>query len=106
MKGEVNWIFGLLVFLSFLGVMSLFVPEGMKVMNLFDFAWLGTGIIGVAGACAIATGIPCAAALAIFGVATLLEYIVVSNSIIKVLIFLPIIVTLIYIVSRLGRGGG
>jgi hypothetical protein len=81
-------------------------PSNLKFINAFDFYWFGGGTLGVAGACAVLTGLPCAAALAIFGVLSFLKYVVVSYEWLKVLFFMPMIIIIIYIESRLARGGG
>jgi hypothetical protein len=81
-------------------------PPDLKLISPFDFVWFTGGIIGVAGACVIATGLPCAGALAIWGITTVWNYLIVSIEWVKLLIFTPLVVTLIYIISKLGRGGG
>jgi hypothetical protein len=96
----------ILFFMSILGFFSLFLPPPLRVMSPFDFVWFGGGMLGVAGACAVATGVPCAIALGIFGVVSLITYVVILVSWIKLLIFMPIVVIVIYIASRLARGGG
>lgn len=102
MAFEVKALASILAFLSFLGLINLI--GGPKIIDIFDFAWLSGGIIGVAGACVIATGLPCAGALAIFGFGSLLKYLLVPSNPFFLAIFLPIFVLLIYIVAKLGRG--
>jgi len=48
--------------------------------------------------------LPCAGALAFFGIVTFFTYVVVSFDWLKLIIFMPIVVTLIYILSQLARG--
>jgi len=105
---EVMWIFGFMVFLGFLTFISSLpdTPPELKIIEPFDFLWFGGGLLSVSGACVIATGLPCAAALAVFGVGTILQYLVIKVEYLKVLIFMPMIITLVYLMSRLGRGGG
>jgi hypothetical protein len=81
-------------------------PPDLKIISPFDFVWFSGGIIGVASACVIASGIPCAGALAIWGITTVWQYVIVSIEWVKLLIFTPLVVTLIFIISRLARGGG
>jgi hypothetical protein len=94
-----------LVVLMFIQSLPDFPPD-LKIISPFDFAWFTGGIISVAGACVIASGIPCAVALGVFGFISVWNYLIVSIEWVKLLIFTPLVVTLIYIISKLGRGGG
>jgi hypothetical protein len=108
MTNETQLILTLLVFIAFLTFISNLpdTPEEYKIVTAFDFIWFTAGILGVAASCSIWTGIPCAAALAIFGLVSFFNYLVINYEIVKLLVFTPVIATLIYIVARLGRGGG
>ena len=106
MPFSVNYVAKIGFFLAFLGLMMLIVPPEYRFMNIFDFAWLTGGILGVGGACAIATGIPCAAALAVFGIVGFFNYMVINVNWIKILIFTPIALIMIYLITRIARGGG
>lgn len=68
-----------------------------------DFAIMTGGIVGVAGACAVATGLACAAALIIFNT---VQFFAVQNTLIGTFIILPLSVCLAYVISRLGSHGG
>lgn len=103
MPFEVKVLISILGFLAFLGLINLL--GGPKILDVFDFAWLAGGIITVAGSCVVATGLPCAGALAIFGFGSILKYLLVPSNPLFMAIFLPIFVLLIYIVAKLGRGG-
>jgi hypothetical protein len=105
---ETQVILTLLAFLAFLTFISNLpdTPSEYKIISPFDFVWFTGGILGVAASCSIWTGIPCAAALAIFGLVSFFNYLVINYEVVKFLIFMPVIATLIYIVARLGRGGG
>jgi hypothetical protein len=103
---EVKVLMTILFFLSFLGFMAVFLPPEFQIMNAFDFLWFGGGIVGVAGACVVLTGLPCAVALVIFGAVSLFTYVIVLVSWIKLLIFTPVVIIVVYLVSRLARGGG
>jgi hypothetical protein len=105
---EVEVVLALLSFIAFLMFVSSLpgTPKEYQIINTFDFAWFSAGILGVAGACVISTGIPCASSLVIFGLTSVFNYLIVNYNLVKLLIFTPIIATLIYIVARLGRGGG
>lgn len=100
-------------FMSLLVVMGM--PTGYQFMGAFDFVWLGGGLVTVTAACVVITGVPCAAAEAIFGFATLLTYIgipvitsgtVGAEAVIRAVIMTPLSLLLIYIISKLARGGG
>ena len=104
---ETRFILFVMLYLGFLAfLMNTDIPEELKVIKPFDFVWFAGGIVGVAGACTVVTGVPCPVALGLFTVGTFLNYVISQSSWIKFIIFLPIITTLIYIVARLGRGGG
>ena len=103
---EMKYLFGVATFFAFLGFINFYLPTYMQFFNAFDFAWFGAGILGVSGACVIASGIPCAGAIAIFGFGTIFNFIVVSEQWLTVLIFTPLAITLIYLIVKLGRGGG
>jgi hypothetical protein len=106
MPFETKILMTIMFFMSVLGFMSIYLPVSMQVLSPFDFVWFGGGIVGVAGACAVATGLLCAPALVIFGVVSMFAYIVILVSWIKLLIFMPIVVVVVYLASRLARGGG
>jgi len=107
MKGitTVRFLLTFMIFLAFLGFIST-LPGAPRILEPFDFVWFVGGMLGVAGACAVATGVPCAGAIAIFGLVSIYKYVIVRVEWIKLLIFTPLLVVLIYIVLRLARGGG
>lgn len=93
-------------FLGFLAFISSIVPQEYRFITLIDLGWLMASFIGVAGACAVATGLPCAGALAVFSFVSLFQYIVITNDIIKTLFFTPIVMLIMYFAIRIARGGG
>lgn len=103
---ELGFIIFISSFLSILTFLMLSLPEAMRFINIFDFAIFGGNIILVAGTCVIATGLPCAVGLGVFAVINIIQYILVENFIIKLLIFTPLTIGIIYVMSRLARGGG
>jgi hypothetical protein len=112
MKGQLSgeWVF-ILFFITIFIVLAFIMaqpdlPQEMKFISVFDWAWFSGSIIGISGACVVVTGIPCAVAMAIFGVVTFFKYVIISFEWLKLLLFVPLIVTMIYIMSKLGRGGG
>jgi hypothetical protein len=72
-------------------------------IQAFDFAYFGGAILGIAGACSISTGLVCGGALLFFSVT---GFFIVQNTLIYTMIFIPIALTVAYIISRLARGGG
>lgn len=108
MKGitETSFIISIGFFFGFLAFMMTIVPAEYQFINSFDFAYFGGSIIAIAGTCVVATGLPCAAALGIWGFVSIFEYIIVSGDWLKLLIFTPIVFSIIYVISRLARGGG
>ena len=105
---ETKLILSLLAFIAFLTFISNLpgTPSEYKIVEAFDFIWFTGGILGVAGACTVWTGIPCATALAAFAFLSIFNYLIITYDIVKLLIFTPLIATFIYIIARLGRGGG
>jgi len=105
---EVEVIIFIVFFLAFLGLIS--VISEYKIVDTFDFLWFGGSLLGLATACSlnipIAGGIACGGAVAIFGAVTFLKYIIWGGEFIKLIIFLPLIAVLLYVISRLIRGGG
>jgi hypothetical protein len=102
---ETKILMYILFFLAFVGFINTIMPKEYQFLNAFDMVWFSGGIVGVAGSCAVATGLICAAALAIFGLTSMLAYIVFSLGWIK-LLMMPVVVIIAYIVMRLARGGG
>lgn len=96
----------LFVFLGFLAFFSAIAPQDYRFVSLIDLGWLMVSFVGVAGSCAVATGLPCAGALAVFSFINLFQYIVVTNDIIKTLLFTPIVMAIMYLAIRIARGGG
>jgi len=100
---EIAFLIFILMFLSFLGLIQYL--GGPQVISPFDYFWLAGGIVGIAGTCVIATGIPCAASLIVFGLASFTKYLIFGD-VYTMAMFVPLFVVLIYVVSRLARGGG
>ena len=93
-------------FLAFLAFISSIAPEEYRFVTLIDLGWLMGSFVAVAGACAVATGLPCAGALGVFSFISLFQYIVVTNDIVKTLLFTPIVMLIMYFAIRIARGGG
>jgi ABC-type uncharacterized transport system permease subunit len=105
---EAQILMTIMFFMAFLGFMSTIMPPPFRILSPFDFLWFGGGMVGVAGACNLVPiiGVPCTIALAIFTVVSILLYVVIFVSWIKALIFIPLVMVMVYLVSRLARGGG
>jgi hypothetical protein len=106
MAFEAKLLLSIMVLIGFLAFMMSIVPPELQFINIFDFTWFIGGLLAVTGACVLATGIPCAGAIVIFGATSIYTYVILYNSVVKLIIFLPIMVTLVYITMRLARGGG
>jgi len=104
MESNLKTLIFIVSFLAFLSYMSYIAPNQYRVISPFDFAWFSGGIIGVASACVISTGLPCAGALAIFSFFTIFKYLLISSRILTFLIMTPLSIAIIYIVARLARG--
>jgi hypothetical protein len=103
---EISALAGIFFLLAYLGFMSTITPAQYNIFGPFDFAFLGGSIVGVSGACAIVTGIPCAGALVVFGVVSFLNFIVFNHAILKELLIVPLVVLITYLMARLAKGGG
>lgn len=99
-----------LIALNFLGL-----PAEYQIMSNFDFAWFAGGMIAVAAACTVTTGLACVLGGAIWSTSTLLTYVGIafftgspgtSLEIVKAFIFTPLTIGLTYLEARLVRGGG
>jgi type III secretory pathway component EscV len=103
---ETPFVLSLMIFVAFCLFMTTQIAPRYPEFNLlsgFDALLLGTSFIAIAGACVIATGLPCAAALIFFNALT---FFTVGNTLVSLLVFLPLTVTAAYVISRLARGGG
>jgi hypothetical protein len=105
---EVAIVIFIAFFLAFLGFIS--AISEYKIADVFDFLWFGGSLLGLATACAlnipVVGGIACGGAVTIFGAITFLRYILWGGEYFKLIIFLPLIAILLYVISRLIRGGG
>ncbi len=117
MTVELNFLIGLSFMIAFFILLIIFgLPANYQLINTFDFLWLGGGIVVITTGCVVLTGIPCAILEASYGFATLLTYLGVTGlisstttgniDIIKAFIFTPLSIGIIYVVSKLARGGG
>jgi hypothetical protein len=106
MPFETKIFMTIMFFLAIAGFLSAILPSYLQIVSPFNFAFLGGSFIGVAGACAVATGLPCAAALAIFGVADILSIFVTGLDWIGAIIFVPLTMVILYLAVRIARGGG
>lgn len=106
MASSGTWVFmfSTMAFFGFLAFMNTILPPEMQFVNTFDFIFFGGSIIAIAGACVVITGVTCAVALGAFGVLSFFNYIVVDVNWLKLIIFMPIVITMIYILSQLARG--
>ena len=108
MKGQTDtpFIFGLMIFIAFLVWLTTQIQASYpqyQTIGAFDMVFFGGQFIAVAGTCALATGLACAGALIFFSV---LSFFFVQNTLLSTLVFIPISVTVAYIISKLARGGG
>lgn len=104
---ETKYVFAFMLFLAFIGWLSYnYLPIELKVMDPFDFGWFAGNILLVGGACGITTGLGCAGALAFFGFGSFYLYVISGIDWFNTLIVIPMVITMIFIMARLGRGGG
>jgi hypothetical protein len=94
--------FGLYTFISSLSGF----PSSIKFISPFSTAFFTVGIPAIAGACTVATGLPCAVAINVYAVANLLIAYYSTNTLISLIIITPAMIGVIYAVSKLARGGG
>lgn len=104
---DIQFIYSFVMLLTiFAALILLGMPAAYSFISSLDLGIMTTEVVGVSAACVVATGLPCAAALAIFGIANVFTYIVVASDIIKFVIFTPLTIVFIYIIAKLGRGTG
>jgi hypothetical protein len=103
---------GFLIFImSFFGIYTFIVllpnfPNQMKLITPLSSSVLLVGFPAVAGACTIFTGLACGVGMVVFvAIEGYLAYIS-PNSLFSLLIIIPSTVGLVYIISKLARGGG
>jgi hypothetical protein len=96
-------LMGIMFFIAFI----LFITVGIQstnpsfqMMNVFDFGIFVAEIVAVSGTCVIATGLPCAGAMAFFGFTTFFMF---SNTLFWV-IMTPLTVVVAFIIAKLARG--
>jgi hypothetical protein len=103
---ETPFMLSLMVIVVFLAFFTTQIapryPE-FSVLTGFDAIALIGGIVLIAGTCVVATGLPCAGALLLVNGVVFFS---VGNTLVALLIFTPLTITLSYVLSRLGRGGG
>lgn len=100
----------IVIYLSVLGfiagVFTLASPT-FAFITIQSLAWFTGGTIAVTAACVVATGLPCAAAIAIYAAITAVStYFTASTSYtwISTLIFTPLSIILIIFIAKLARG--
>ena len=105
---ETKILFSIIMLLSSLTFFTFIAPPQFQVISPLNIGVLGANFIGVAGTCAIATGIPCGIMVAVFGVIDIFSvyFASVSNDWIQLLVFVPVAFITLYISLRLARGGG
>jgi len=103
---------GLVVFImAFFGIYTFIsslpnFPNEMKLISPLSSLALIGGFPAVAGTCVVITGLACGVGLGIFTAINLVLAYTSPNSIISLAIIIPALVGLIYIGSKLARGGG
>ena len=109
---DINFIYAFAVVMAFSSLLILAgLPEELQIIDTFDMTWLSGGIIGIATACAIGASVPvfggliCGGAVTVWGILGIWEYVIVSDEYIKLIVFTPIVIGLIYIISsKIVRG--
>ena len=111
MKGQgggtdTPFILGLMIAIAFLVFLTTQIQTWYpqyQTITAFDMAFFGIQFIAIAGTCVVATGLPCAGALAFF---TIASFFIVQNTLLNTLIFIPITVAVAFVISKLARGQG
>jgi hypothetical protein len=99
----------IIIFLSSFSFLSILITQVTDIVfvSIASLAWFTGGTITIAGACVVATGLPCAGALAIYALITLaITYFTTGTGFtwISTLIFIPLTAILIIFIARMGRG--
>jgi hypothetical protein len=109
---QISTELGLIVFIvAFFGIYIFLTsqpdtPSDFKFLSSTSLYIFTAGIPAIAGTCAVATGIPCAIGLGFYAVANLISAYYSSSTLIALIVMTPMMVGVIYIVSKLARGGG
>lgn len=105
-QAETPFVLSMAILFSVLAFIAASLATSYPSINLFSewdlYLYVGS-IVGVAAACAIVSGIPCAIALV---VGNLITFLTAGNTIMYTVLFLPLSVTVAYVTARLGRAGG
>ena len=100
---DIGYVMSIGLFMAFILAMTTMIqlsfPE-FQIITAFDFIVLGVGFIGVAGACVLVTGIPCAAAMGFFAVGSFIAF---STAVLWML-FTPLTLVMTFIIAKLARG--
>jgi len=105
---SIEFVFFTFVIYAFAAFFSAIAPPTYQIFNTYGIIYSAGGMLGVTAACVVATGLPCAAALVIYGVSSIFlnGYLTGFSTIsyVQSLFFLPLSGVFIYIVLKLARG--
>lgn len=106
MSNDLNYIFAFVIVMIFFSALILLgMPEEFQLFTPVDLVVFTSEVGSIAGFCVVATGLPCAGAIAVWVLVDLLAY-VITDQLIKLLISTPIMIMVIYILMKLARGTG
>jgi len=106
MAFETKIFMTIMFFLAIAGFISTLMPAELRLISPFNFVLLGGSFVGIAGSCAIATGLVCAGALVVVGILNLFAMFVTNIGWVGAVIFVPLTMVIMYLAVRVARGGG
>jgi len=107
MMSDLTIVSSIVIFLTCLAFLNLLLPVAYQFVSITSLTWLSGATVAVGGVCVVATGLPCAAAMAIyFGATFLIAYFTSTGYAqpIMTMIFSVISIILIIFMARLARG--
>lgn len=100
-----QFLFAFIMFLSFFTLLyALDIPVGYTFVEPFDIFIVASTIVAITTACVVTTGLLCAPAVVGFGVFDAYYFLAVSNELVKIIIFTPIIILFLFVIFKLARG--
>lgn len=101
---DIKYIFAFAVMFAFASALILAGGvEQFSILKGLDLAIFAGEITTITLACVVITGIPCAGVFGFWTMTNLLNY-VLTGELIKLILFAPLFVVLIFVLSKLARG--
>jgi hypothetical protein len=106
MVTKLEFVLTIAFLFGFLAFMNTVLPAQYKFATTLDLVVFIGQIIGIGAACVITTGIPCAAAIGVGAAFTVGTYFATDFNLLKIMIFTPLQIGMIWTIISLARGDG